>query len=194
MEVEGTGLPGQYYRLMTLGITPVQARLAAGPLTDLQALETEPGWRHSPSCILVAAVLYASAHPANARHGDGDLRALAEKVGDFLASESEEGRFAPRLDSHRDTYMWLEAYRLLEPELAPERRERWRREIERQVRPLAEMTTERQEFPRYQSPFISTSPNHYALWASTVYLAGRVFGNPEWERLGAAVLHRCGLL
>jgi hypothetical protein len=190
MEVAGTGLPGRYYRLMTAGIAPVEARLAAGPLGDLQALETQPGWRHFPSCLLVAAVLYATPHPANPRHGDHDLLALAVKVGDFLASESEKGQFRPRLDSHRDAYMWLEAYRLLEPEVDPDRRACWRREIQNQVRPLVEATAERQDFPRYQSPYISTSPNHYSLWASTVHLAGRVFGEPEWERLGARVLHR----
>jgi hypothetical protein len=190
MEVEGPGLPDRYYRLTAAGIAPVEARLAAGPLADLATLETQPGWRHFPSCILVAAVLYTSPHSANPRRGDRNLLTLAEAIGNFLASESEDNRFMPRLDSHRDAYMWLEAYRLLEPELDPERRERWRREIEKQVEPLAQATAQRQDFPWYQSPFISTSPNHYSLWASTVYLAGRVFGNPEWERLGAHVLHR----
>src|SRR5436190_23544898 len=109
-------LPGRYYQLMAAGIAPVQERWAAGPAADLATLEAQPGWRHFPSCILVAAVLYASPHPANPRRADRDLLILAEKVGDFLASESEEGRFMPRLDSHRDAYMWLEAYRLLEPE------------------------------------------------------------------------------
>jgi hypothetical protein len=183
-------LPGRYYQLMAAGITPVEERWAAGPPADLAALESQPGWRHFPSCILVAAVLYTSPHPASARRGDHQLLVLAEKVGDFLASESETDQFLPRLDSHRDAYMWLEAYRLLEPELEPERCERWRREIEKRIRPLAESVAERQDFPLYQSPFISTSPNHYALWASTVYLAGRVFRNSEWESLGARVLHR----
>jgi hypothetical protein len=190
MEAAVPGMPGRYYSLMAAGIAPVEARLAAGPLPDLATLEAEPGCRHFPSCILVAAVLYRQPDAANPRHGDPRLRWLAEAVGDFLASESEEGRFQPRLDSHRDAYMWLEAFRLLQPELGPDRRARWRREIEKQVAPLAEATAERQDFPRYQSPFISTSPNHYALWASTVHLAGRVFGNQEWERLGARVLHR----
>jgi hypothetical protein len=183
-------LPGRYYRLIAAGIAPVEARAAAGPLTDLATLESEPGWRHFPSCILVAAVLYASRHPENPRQGDPRLLTLAEQVGDFLADESEKALFGPRLDSHRDAYMWLDAFRLLEPELAQDRRDRWRQEIERQVRPLAEAVAERQEFPWYQSPFISTSPNHYALWAKTVYLAGRVFRDPEWESLGARVLHR----
>src|SRR5260370_4696737 len=129
MEVQGPGLPDRYYRLMAVGIAPVEARLAAGPLADLATLETQSGWRHFPSCILVAAVLYAGPHPANPRRGDRDVLALVERVGDFLASESEEGRFMPRLDSHRDAYMWLEAYRLLEPELDPDRRARWRRAI-----------------------------------------------------------------
>lgn len=189
-EVVPLELPGRYFRLMAGGITAVEKQVAAGPLAELAALESQPGWRHLPSCILVAAVLYASPHPANPRRGERGLRALAESVGDFLASESERGQFLPRLDSHRDAYMWLEAYRLLEEELGPDRRERWRQEIEKQIRPLAEATAEREDFPWYQSPYISTSPNHYALWASTVYLAGRVFENPEWEHLGARVLHR----
>ena len=46
----------------------------------------------------------------------------------------------------------------------------------------------REHFPRYQSPFIRTSTNHYALWASRVYLAGIVFGNGEWEELGGRVM------
>jgi hypothetical protein len=194
MAMEGTSaglaLPGRYYRLMAAGISKVEEQWAGRPPADLATLESQAGWRHFPSCLLVAAVLYASPHSANASHGDRRLLTLAETVGDFLASESETGQFAPRLDSHRDAYMWLEAYRLLETELEQDRRERWRREIEKQVTPLVEATAERRDFPWYQSPFISTSPNHFALWASTVYLAGRVCRNEEWERLGASVLHR----
>jgi hypothetical protein len=156
--IGAVALPERYFQLMAAGIEPVGARLALGPPENLAALEAVPGWRHFPSSILVAATLYTRAHPANPRYGDPRLRALAQAIGDFLARESEEGRFLPRLDSHRDAYMWLEAYRLLEPEL--ERRARWQREIERQITPLAEGVAERQEFPRYQSPFIGTSPNH----------------------------------
>src|SRR5438876_5852483 len=55
---------------------------------------------------------------------------------------------------------------------------------------LSADVAEKQDFPWYASPFISTSPNHYALWAKTVVLGGKVFGNEEWQRLGARVLHR----
>ena len=34
---------------------------------------------------------------------------------------------------------------------------------------------ERVDFPWYNSPYISTSPNHYAQWAELLYLAGRTF-------------------
>jgi hypothetical protein len=62
--------------------------------------------------------------------------------------------------------------------------------LERNVRWFAENVAPRVDFPRYQSPFLQTSPNHYALWASTVHLAGRVFKNNDWEQLGARVMHR----
>jgi hypothetical protein len=101
-----------------------------------------------------------------------------------------QGRFTTRLDHHRDAYMWLEAYRLLEGELGDERRARWRAELEKNLTALAATVAEREDYPRYQAPFLYTSPNHYSLWASTVYLAGRVFGNREWESLGGRVLHR----
>ena len=42
----------------------------------------------------------------------------------------------------------------------------------------------------YQSPFIRTSPNHYAQWASLLLLSGPGFQNAEWEKLGAQILKR----
>jgi hypothetical protein len=56
--------------------------------------------------------------------------------------------------------------------------------------PLAAEVAKRQDYPWYQSPFIGTSPNHYSLWSSTLHLGGRVFGNQEWEDLGARIMHR----
>jgi hypothetical protein len=84
----------------------------------------------------------------------------------------------------------LEAYRLLKAKLGAEREKRWRRELEKNVAELASDVAARRDFPGYQSPYIGTSPNHFALWASTVYLAGRVFGHLEWEKLGGTVMHR----
>ena len=183
-------LPARYFPLLTAGLARVEERLNAQPGADLAALEAKPGWRHFPSAILVAAVLYAKEHPANPRRGDAAMLSLAQRVGDLLASEHSQGRYNTRLDHHRDTYMWLDAYRLLERELGEERRVRWQSALTNLIAALAADVATKEHFPRYQSPFISTSPNHYALWSKTVYLGGKVFGNGEWERLAARVLHR----
>lgn len=183
-------LPGNYFRLMEAGASQVEARLAGDPSVDLQALETRPEWRHFPYCILAPAVLYAKRHPSNRHYHNSKMLSLALRIGDLLADEDEKGRYEPRLDSDWDTYMWLEAYRLLEPELGEPRRLRWRKAIERNAALVLEDARERVDFPWYQSPFIGTSPNHYAQYASLLLLAGRVFGNKEWENLGARVLHR----
>jgi len=185
-------LPAGYFRLLDAGIAQVEQRLAADPAQrdDLASLEARPGWRHFPSAVLIAAVLYAKQHPANPRYHDAKILALAQRIGDLLAAEQERGRYATRLDHHRDTYMWVEAYRLLERELGEERRARWRRALMENLTPLAAAVAQRQDYPWYNSPYIGTSPNHYSLWSSTLYLAARVFGNAEWEKLGAKVLHR----
>ncbi len=188
------GLPAGYYRLLEAGSAQVEARLQAEPGADLKALESRPGWRHFPYAILAPAVLYAQRHPDNPRYRDRRLLELAIRIGDLLAAESEKGAYEPRLDSDWDTYMWLEAYRLLEPELGEERRARWQREIRKNIALVVEDAVERLDFPWYNSPYIGTSPNHYALWAANLYLGGRVFANKEWESLGRRILRRYAIV
>lgn len=183
-------LPGRYFRLMEAGIAQIKEHLATEPAADLQMLESRQGWRHFPSAVLVAAVLYAKPHPSNKLHRDAEVLALASKIGDLLVAEQAKGSYQARLDHHRDTYMWLEAYRLLENELGNERRERWHRALVDNLTPLAEEVAKRQDYLWYQGPYLGTSPNHYSLWSSTLYLAGKVFGRQSWEGLGARVMHR----
>jgi len=183
-------LPARYFQLLEAGAAQVEKRLDAEPSADLAALESRPGWRHFPYAILAPAVLYAKQHRDNLHYRDPKMLALAIRIGDLLASENEKGRFEPRLDSDWDTYMWLEAYRLLERELGEQRRDRWKRAIMENVAPQEAEAAMRIDFPWYQSPFIGTSPNHLAQYASLLLLAGHVFGKRDWESLGTRVLHR----
>jgi len=187
-------LPAHYFRLMEQGLTRVEERLAAEPSPTLASLEAQDGWKHFPSAMLAAAVLYAKTHAANKHRGDPKMLELALKIGDLSAREQEAGTYDTRLDHDRDTYMWLETYRLLDRELGDERRERWRRLLTALIAEIAADTAKRQDYPLYQSPFIGTSPNHMSVWAGTVYIAGKVFGNKDWERLAAKVMHRFAAL
>src|SRR6267143_5443772 len=145
--VAGTNLPGHYFELLNTGVARIEKRLTAEPGADLAALESTAGWKHFPSAILVASVLYTQPHPANPRRGDAKLLSLAQQIGDLLASEHAQGRYTTRLDHHRDTYMWLEAYRLLERELSEERRARWRPALLDLVNKLAADVAEKEAYP-----------------------------------------------
>jgi len=184
-------LPDQYFRLLEAGADRIEQHLSAHPTADLQTLEArDESWRLLSHAALVGAVLYAKRDPANRSYQRPQMLSLATRIGDLLAGVSEHGRFETRLNSDRDVYVWLEAYRLLKARLGAEREERWRRQLEHNVAKLVSDVAARKDFPGYQSPYIGTSPNHFALWASTVYLAGRVFSNRDWEALGASVMHR----
>ncbi len=184
-------LPDRYFRLLEAGAAQVQERLAAEPSPSLQQLESRgDGWRLFPHSVLAPAVLYTKQDPTNRSYRNPRMLALAIRIGDLLAAESERGTFQSRLNSDRDAYMWLEAYRILERDLGDERRKRWRRELEKNIEELAADSADRIDFPGYNSPFNGTSPNHLSLWASTVHLAGRVFANKEWVRIGIAVMRR----
>ncbi len=186
-----SGLPDRYFRLLDSGVERVQKRLAAHPSADLSTLEEgDDSWRMISHAVLVAAVLYAKKDSANHRYHQPAMLSLAVRVGDLLAKESEESHFEKRLNNDRDVYMWLEAFRLIQHQLGEARRKRWKLELERSLSELAKDIADRQDFPGYQSPFIGTSPNHFALWASTLSLGGRVFANQNWEALGDRVMHR----
>ncbi len=140
-------LPARYFRLLEAGFAEIDKRLAAEPEANLQALEARPGWEHFPSAVLVAAVLYAKADPDNGHYGDQKALSLALRIGDRLAREQEQGRYGMALDRHRDTYMWLEAFRLLESKLGDERRTRWQRALIDNLTLLAADVAKRQDYP-----------------------------------------------
>lgn len=108
----------------------------------------------------------------------------------MLATQAEADTAENKQDYEWEIQFWLDTFRLLESELGAERRARWQREIEKITRWFAGQVAYRLDFPRYQGPYIRTSTNHLALFASEVYLAGRVLANKEWEQLGAQALHR----
>ena len=168
-------LPAGYYQLM------------AAKLKEIKAAEELPD---NPAAMFAAAVLYAQQHPANPSHGDQQLLELALQIGDQVARSSEQDTTEDRQDYEWEIHFWLDAYRLLEAHLEPERRERWRTAIDQNINWFAPQVEARIDFPRYQGPFIRTSTNHYAIWSSAVYLAGRVLLNKEWEELGTRAMHR----
>lgn len=183
-------LPAQYFQWLERGAADANLRLGAeNPLT-LRALEAKPGGRHFPHAILAPAVLYTHSHASNSRRGDASMLALALRIGDLLAAEDEQGRYTDRLDSYWDTYMWLEAYRLLEPRLGDARGARWRAALLRNIALVEKDCQAWKDFPRYTGVYIGTSTNHFALWALNLYLGGKVLRKPDWQALGAHILHR----
>jgi hypothetical protein len=183
-------LPSQYYRLMVSGISQVEEHMNAQPGADLPAIEKDPGWKHLPYAILAPAVLYAKRDPANHYYHNPKMLAEAIKLGDYFASQNQKGIYTPRLDSDWDTYMWLEAYRLLQPELGATRSTRWKRAILENAAPFYKLAMERLNVAWYNVPYIGTSPNHYAQWATLLMLSGHVFGKADWVELGNQILHR----
>lgn len=182
--------------IVFVGLFPMWARVAAAELPahyfkrmegELKALDAA---KSNPGALLAAAVLYAKKHPANPGFGDKQQLALALKLGDLLANEAEKDQAENKQHYEWEIHFWLDAFRLLEKDLGVERRARWQREIEKISRWFAGEVAARIDFPRYQGPYIRTSTNHLAIFASTVYLSGRVLSNKEWETLGARAMHR----
>jgi hypothetical protein len=167
-------LPGHYFKL-------IEAELKS---LDPNNLNSNPG------AMLGAAVLYAKQHAANPSFGDKSKLELALRLGDLYASQSEKDINENKQDYEWEIHFWLDTMRLLDADLSAERRARWRREIEKMTRWFAGQVAYRIDFPRFQGPYIRTSTNHLALFASEIYLAGRVLKNMDWEALGARALHR----
>ena len=183
-------LPVHYFRLLDAGVKRIEERLAAEPEATLASLESQPGWTHFPNAILMPAVLYSKSHAANKHFGDTAMLQLALRIGDLLVVEYNNGHYTSRGDNDWDTYMWLEAYRLLEKKLEDERRTQWKEILLKELSLLEPKLVKCENYPWYNAPFITTSPNHYSIYASTLLVGGHVFDKPEWITLSTKVLHR----
>lgn len=183
-------LPAKYIELINAGIKRVEKNMDIFPDPTLPLIERGHQFAHFPHAILLPAVLYTRQHPLNRHYNDPAMLALAEKIGDMLVRENDNGNYGARQDTDWDTYMWLEAYRILERKLGDKRRQEWKRVLLQNLQPLHELLVKYRNRPWYNAPFIVTSPNHYAIYASTLLVGGNVFHNDEWVKLSSEVLHR----
>lgn len=183
-------LPARYFWLMESATDQVEARIKADPDATLASLDEYFKSIHFPFAILAPAVLYAKQHPDNKRYHDPRMLALALRIGDLMAEESRTKDYSSRADSDWETYMWLETYRLLSDNLGEQRKTSWQKELLKNVQPLEEKCTERMNLAWYNTPYTGTSPNHYSIYASIIYIAGKVFHNERWQSIGKRILHR----
>jgi hypothetical protein len=170
--VQGVELPRRYFDLMHAELARIDKTKA------------------NPGAMFAAAVLYSKKQSANPSFGDRGRLELALALGDLVVDAAERDRAENLQDYEWEIHFWLDTYRLLENDLGEPRKARWKRALTKITRWFAGQVNDRIDFPRYQGPFIRTSTNHLALFASTVYLAGRVLPNKDWETLGARALHR----
>ncbi|HUU29098.1 MAG TPA: hypothetical protein VM123_14925 [archaeon] len=164
------------------------------------AAEDEKTWSITDmQYIYVPALLYTDAHPANPRRGDEKTLEMALRAGDYLAScIDRDGKVVPRvngkpveaLDEHRTLYCWTEALGLLREHLDKARLETWLEALRRAGEELVRDLEPRIDRPRYTSPFLGYSPNHFGLRATTIFRMGTVLDMPEWSKLTIGALRR----
>ncbi|MBN2290329.1 MAG: hypothetical protein JXQ83_13425 [Candidatus Glassbacteria bacterium] len=162
--------------------------------------DDESSWRAiSMQFIYAPALLYASSHPANPLCGDSKALEMALKAGDYLATcITENGEVVPLingkptnpLDTHRTLYCWTEAYGLLRDHLGKRRSEIWHSALKRAGEELVRDLTPRIDRPRYNSPFLGYSPNHFGLRATTIWRMGMVLEVPGWVSLTTGPVRR----
>jgi hypothetical protein len=186
----GLKLPDRYFQLLDSGVKRIAKIIKQAPARTLPVLEKGHPFGHFPHAVLVPAVLYARQYPSNKYFHDRNMLLLAEQIGDILVKENKNGHYRARNDSDWDTYMWLEAYRLLKDELGTERRQQWGQAILENLQLLEAPLKKCEDYPWYNAPFIITSPNHYSIYASALLVGGHVFNKPDWVRLASKVLHR----
>jgi len=185
-------LPDLYYEVLARAVekeAPLQA--ADGRFRSRLPApgDDESSWRVVVMQFIYApALLYVSEHPANPCYRDKKVLEMALKAGDYLVTcingegvvvPVVNGRSTNPLDVHRSLYCWTEAFGLLKDHLGGSRLKRWRDALTRASEELVRDLTPRIDRPRYISPFLGYSPNHFGLRAATIWRMGMVLEIPE---------------
>jgi len=198
-------LPDLYYEVLARSVE-LETKLQAPDGRFRTRIPRSPGdeeksWRITGmQYIYVPALIYTAVHPANPLSGDKKVLEMALRAGDYLASCIEEnGTVVPRingkavsaLDAHRTLYCWTEALGLLEPHLDNERVQNWRHALRRGGKAILESeVAPKIARPRYTSPFLGFSPNHFGLRSTTVWRMGMILGIQEWVKLTEPAIRR----
>ena len=151
--------------------------------------------------LLPAALLYTADRPDNPwRESPRWWEAILRHGRHLVSRVGEDGAMEWRLNGvvlgspfvcQRLTCAWLQAYQLLHDRLPAEEATRWREKIllactwlwEHKVLPFRDVT-------RFTSHHVQTGTNHFSLYLSLLWLAGREFGRPEWVETCADLMRR----
>jgi len=198
-------LPDLYYEVLARSVE-LETKLQAPDGRFRTRIPRSPGdeekswWITGMQYIYVPALIYTAVHPANPLSGDKKVLEMALRAGDYLASCIEEdGTVVPRingkavseLDAHRTLYCWTEALGLLEPHLDNERLQNWRHALRRGGKAILEdEVAPKIARPRYTSPFLGFSPNHFGLRSTTVWRMGMILGIQDWVKLTEPAIRR----
>jgi hypothetical protein len=196
-------LPDLFYEVLARSVEkemPLQARDGRFRSRLPAPGDDESSWRVTVMQFIYApALLYVSEHPANPYFQDKKILEMALKAGDYLVTcINEKGEVVPRvngkptnpLDVHRSLYCWTEAYGLLKDHLGGSRLVQWSDALKRAGEELVGDLMPRIDRPRYISPFLGYSPNHFGLRATTIWRMGMVLDMPEWISLTTGPIQR----
>ena len=183
-------LPAAYFRLLEAGAAKVEQRMNSIPDADLKALEAHPN-----------GVIFPTRSWLRRCYTPNSIRAMRASViakcwRSPFASEicwrarTKRESLSRALTATGTPTCGSKPIGCSNANLGEERRARWAKAIKENIALLVSDARERLDFPWYHSPFIGTSPNHYAQWATLLLLGGIVFGDRDWEQLGKQMLLR----
>ncbi len=151
--------------------------------------------------LLAAAVLYTAERPDNPWAGSPQLWEAILRHGRHLLTRVDAagamrwnlyGVVLPQpFVCQRLVGAWLQAYQLLKERLPETTREEWRATLlrtcawlwEHGVAPFRTVT-------RFTAHELHTSTNHFSLYLSVLWQAGREFDRPEWTTTAADLMRR----
>jgi len=125
---------------------------------------------HNQTPCYPLAYLYKTEHPLNPYYAKKEIRDAAVAICDYIAGIESTLEWP--------LYSLCQVYELLEDELDPDRRKRWRDYAEVYVN------------TRGIRPYFYTSFNHEAWNAVAVLRAGQVFARPDWQEQGRRLMHQ----
>ena len=179
-----TPLKDLYLRVIVAGVgTALEAQSDNGRFNSSPVMKNQPQDRlnqYDQMLIYPVAYLYKTKMPLNPFYGDRRLLQSVIACGNMLVKyESEE--VYPLVDWA--VYSWIEAYDLVKAEIGEQSRQAWAKRLEYWLELYVSYIEKSRGKRIYTAAQLGTSPNHYALYMTTILRGGQALGRPEWVDL-----------